>query len=260
MLKLANSAYYGLGGRVRTVSFAVTVVGFAAVRAMAAAAAAGLDSDDLLPEDFWPRCKATALASSELAPLFGLSAPDAFCLGLLSGLGQAVLAQHDPAGYHDLLIGAACAQGGTDRSMVLSAEAARYGLRHTEVSAAVLSSWSFPGHLTAALARLDSTGQVEQVGHTAARAIGAPPFPPTITPTITPAITPAMTPAISAPSSAAVRRWSRCLASGVEAAARLTCPHSAPLDVLQISGGVVTEDRLHAMLGRLGEAVAASDW
>ena len=37
VLKLANSAYYGLSGRVANVGFAVTVIGFPTVRAMATA-------------------------------------------------------------------------------------------------------------------------------------------------------------------------------------------------------------------------------
>jgi HD-like signal output (HDOD) protein len=153
VLRVANSASFGLGGRVRSVPFAVTVVGFTTVRAIAAVAAAGVDAAEGLPEDFWSRCKVTAVACGELAGAFGVSGPDAFCLGLLSGLGQAVLCQHDPQGYAELLATDAVRTGG--RAALVLAEEQRYGLRHTEVSAAALASWAFPRELTEALGAVD---------------------------------------------------------------------------------------------------------
>ena len=153
VMRLANSAYYGLGGRVGTVTFAVTVVGFSTVRAMAAVAVAGLDDDESLPDDFWARSKATAVASGELAGAFGLPTADMFCLGLLSSVGQAILCQHDVPGYTELLASPEVAGGG--RQALMAAETERYGFRHTEVSAAALSSWSFPRDLAEALHHVD---------------------------------------------------------------------------------------------------------
>jgi len=215
VMRRANSAYYGLGGRVRTVTFAVTVVGFQAIRAMAAAAAAGLDTDDVLPADFWPRSKAAAVASSSLAPLFRVPAADAFCLGLLSGLGQAILVHHDAEGYQALLDRDDVAAGG--RPALLDAEVEAFGLRHTDVSAEALAAWQFPREFSDALARLGDA------------------------------------PERSTP-------WSRCLATALEAASRLVDPTGPASDVLELSDGVVTEDRLTGMLPRLRESVAASDW
>jgi HD-like signal output (HDOD) protein len=217
VMKLANSAYFGLGGRVRTVTFAVTVVGFSTIRAMAATAAAGLDTDDVLPADFWPRSKATAVACSSLAPLFGVPAPDAFCLGLLSGLGQAILIQHDQPGYQALLDREDVAEGG--RRALLLAEQEVHGFRHTQVSAAALSAWRFPREFTDALDLVDDPS-----GRTST------------------------TP------------WSRCLATSIEAAGRLVRPEDPTVDVLALSEGSVTEDRLAAMMPKLHEAVSASDW
>lgn len=152
--RLANSTFYGLSGRVRTVPFAVTVVGFAAVRAMAATAAAGADADGVLPEDAWARSEAAAVASSELAPAFGVPGPDAFCLGLLAGLGRAVLAHHDPGGYRALLDDDDVRRGG--RRALLAAERAAFGACHTQVSAAALSAWHFPRELSEALHLVDA--------------------------------------------------------------------------------------------------------
>ncbi|MGQ7297307.1 HDOD domain-containing protein [Quadrisphaera sp. KR29] len=152
--RLANSTFYGLSGRVRTVPFAVTVVGFAAVRAMAATAAAGAGTDGVLPEDVWARSEAAALACGELAPLFGVPAADAFCLGLLAGLGRAVLAHHDPAACRAVLQDAGVRRGG--RRALVAAERAAHGVCHTEVSAAALAAWHFPADLTGALQAVDA--------------------------------------------------------------------------------------------------------
>jgi HD-like signal output (HDOD) protein len=157
LMRLANSAYYGLGGRVRTVAFSITVVGFTTIRSMAAVAAAGADDDAGLPEDFWTRSKSTAVASGALADCFGLPAAEVFCLGLLSSIGQAVLCQHDPDGYRELLATEEVA--GQGREALLAAEQARYGLRHTEVSAAALSAWTFPRELAEALRDVDQPGE-----------------------------------------------------------------------------------------------------
>lgn len=155
--RLANSTFYGLSGRVRTVPFAVTVVGFAAVRAMAATAAAGADVEGVLPLDAWARSEAAAVACGELAPLFGVPAPDAFCLGLLAGLGRAVLAHRDPTGYRAVIDDDDVRRGG--RRALLEAERATFGVRHTEVSAAALAAWHFPHDLTEALHLVDASGR-----------------------------------------------------------------------------------------------------
>ncbi|WP_146211213.1 HDOD domain-containing protein [Quadrisphaera granulorum] len=154
--RLANSVFYGLSGRVRTLPFAVTVVGFAAVRAMAATAAAGADTEGVLPEDTWVRSEAVAVACGELAPVFGIPAPEVFCLGLLAGLGQAVLAHHDPTGYRAILDDDDVRRGG--RQALLAAERTAFGVCHTEVSAAALSAWHFPDELAEALHLVDAPG------------------------------------------------------------------------------------------------------
>ena len=53
VMKLANSAYFGMRGRVTSLQFAVTVVGFTTVRTMATVALTNLDDESRLPEDFW---------------------------------------------------------------------------------------------------------------------------------------------------------------------------------------------------------------
>ncbi|WP_432495725.1 HDOD domain-containing protein [Kineococcus gypseus] len=152
VLRLANSAYFGLSGRVSAPAFAVTVVGFSTVRSLAVAAMAGLEE---VPESlggFWERSVLTAVTAGEVAGRVGVRAPDAFSLGLLARLGQALLVRCDPVRYPELLAAAG------DREELLAAEVRRYGSTHTRVSAEALAAWSFPDELSAALAQVDAPG------------------------------------------------------------------------------------------------------
>ena len=75
VMKLANSAYFGMRGRVTSLQFAVTVVGFTTVRTMATVALTNLDDESRLPENFWDVTTSLALAASTLAPRFGERPP-----------------------------------------------------------------------------------------------------------------------------------------------------------------------------------------
>ncbi|GAA4991969.1 HDOD domain-containing protein [Kineococcus glutinatus] len=144
LMRLANSAYFGLRGRVSSTSFAVTVVGFSTVRSLAVTAMAGLDGDVQLPELFWERSLLSAVAAGELAPRLGVQVPDAFGLGLLARLGQALLHRCDPR-YAELAATAA------DRTELVAAELAAYGVTHVRLSAEALAAWGFPDEMPDAL-------------------------------------------------------------------------------------------------------------
>ncbi|MGN6599694.1 MAG: HDOD domain-containing protein [Actinomycetes bacterium] len=150
LMRLSNSVYYGLSGRVRNPTFAVTVTGYATVRSLAVAAATGIDDPTSLPPDFWRRAGSTAIAAGEVARYFGLGAPDTFCVGILAPLGQALLWQYDRERYTAVL-----AESPTRRTL-LASERRVYGRTHTDVSAAALEAWSFPPDMCDALRLLDS--------------------------------------------------------------------------------------------------------
>ena len=147
MLRMANSAYYGLSGRVSSASFAVTVIGFATVRSLAAVSAAGFVGDGDLPPGFWARGSATAAGTALVAARVGADPAEGFCVGILHDLGTALLYRHDP-GVHGGLMAQASPQ-----EPVHLLEQARYGGTHASLCADVLSSWHFPDELCAAIGR-----------------------------------------------------------------------------------------------------------
>src|SRR5205085_9911529 len=133
VLRLANSAYYGLSRRVADVTFAVTVVGFPTVRAMAAVHATGLfePGERTVPEGYWEHSVATATVCSVLAHRAGVRPNQAFPRGLLHDVGRALLFRADPERFEAVQTEARGARAPR------AAEEAAYGMTHDEAAARV---------------------------------------------------------------------------------------------------------------------------
>ena len=149
VMKLANSAYFGMRGRVTSLQFAVTVVGFTTVRTMATVALTSLDDESRLPEDFWKVTTSVALAASVLAPRFGSRPQDALCIGLLAQVGVALLHHNDPEGYAELVEAEPTFQGRR------GAEVRRYGLSGLRLTSIALEQWAFPQVMLVPLQKVD---------------------------------------------------------------------------------------------------------
>ncbi|HNT36459.1 MAG TPA: HDOD domain-containing protein, partial [bacterium] len=99
VLRLANSAFYGLRTRVDSIRRAVVVIGFDAVRHLALAttvfdALARRQQFALVPEDFWMHSLGAAKAAQIIAGRYcrEASSDGCFTAGLLHDLGKYVLA------------------------------------------------------------------------------------------------------------------------------------------------------------------------
>jgi HD-like signal output (HDOD) protein len=149
VMKLANSAYFGMRGRVTSLQFAVTVVGFTTVKTMATVALTNLDDESRLPENFWDVTTSLALAASTLAPRFGERPQDSLCLGLLAQMGAALLHHNDPDGYEEIVAAQPTYRGRR------AAETRRYGINSLRLTAVALEQWGFPASLTTPLKEID---------------------------------------------------------------------------------------------------------
>ncbi len=154
IMKLANSAYFGMRGRVASLQLAVTVVGFTTVRTMATVALTELTDEAGLPEDFWTVSTQLAVAAAQLAPKFGVRPADALCLGVLAQLGSALLYQYDTDGYVELLASEPSFAGRRRE------ETKRYGMSSAELTATALETWGFPEPLIVPLRRVDDRTSV----------------------------------------------------------------------------------------------------
>jgi HD-like signal output (HDOD) protein len=147
-MKMANSAYYGLSGRVSSATFAVTVLGFSTVRSLAVATTARVMGEEAsVPPRFWDHAAATACACALVSSRVKAPRPDAFSLGLLHDLGDALLHRADRDGW------TAARQGVVVPDSLESVYAERrvLGLDHARAAARVLAAWRFPTEFAAAI-------------------------------------------------------------------------------------------------------------
>ena len=148
IMRLANSAYYGLSGRVGNINFAVTIIGFAAVRSLAAMAAAGVTASGVkTPAEFWAHAASTAAGASAVASRFGIPTADCFAAGLLHDVGMVFLQQIDPDRHNALLV-----EHGSHGAGLVEAERRVFGMSHAEAAAHVLRTWKFPQRFVDAVA------------------------------------------------------------------------------------------------------------
>lgn len=146
LLQLANSAYYGRSGRVGAIGPAVALLGAETLRGLAVAMVLGLSGEHgALPDGFWDRAATTAAASRLLAPRVAADAGDAFCVGLLHEVGQALLLRHAPGAYPGLLA--------LDEPARSEAERAWCGTTQAELGAAALRATGLPSGICEAIAQ-----------------------------------------------------------------------------------------------------------
>jgi putative nucleotidyltransferase with HDIG domain len=149
VIRLANTAFYGLSGKVSSAWRAVTVLGLATVRAIATTAAFDLFSEKgrSVPDDFWPHSVTTAAAAAAIARRVGIQPNDAFSSGLLHDLGSALVFRRAPRRYDAVLELLA-----SDPTMGrLEAELHEFGMTHADVGAAALSVMRFPADMVEAI-------------------------------------------------------------------------------------------------------------
>lgn len=151
-LRLANSSFYGLQCKVRTIQQAITVLGFDCVRSMITSA--GI-IDNLMPDNrssfdfkrFWQHSIATALCARRLAGLSNLNQELGFMCGLLHDIGTLVLVTKFPS-----QLAAADAYRKQHDCNQLEAELHVLGTDHAAVGSALAEYWKFPLLLQRAIA------------------------------------------------------------------------------------------------------------
>jgi putative nucleotidyltransferase with HDIG domain len=152
LLKLANSAYFGIPSKIGSVRQAVMLLGLKRVVQMVVAACAsavidrGVPGYDLPAGELWRHSLAVSVAAKGLAAELKLPAADEiFTAGLLHDVGKLILGQFVQEDYAE--IQRALAQGLTFEA----AEAAVLGIDHAEIGARVLAQWSLPENIVHAV-------------------------------------------------------------------------------------------------------------
>jgi len=144
VLRVANSAFYGLPRQVGSIQEAVVVLGFSTVRslvlsagiidAFSTASASGIDR-----KKYWQRSMATAIYARAVAKCLRQDGEMAFSAGLLHDIGIMVLDVCDHERFAALW---QSTQAGEDG--LIEAERAALGFDHAELGAEVARRWKFP--------------------------------------------------------------------------------------------------------------------
>jgi HD-like signal output (HDOD) protein len=152
VLKVVNSAFYGLPGQVASVDRAIVLLGLSAVKNIAIAASIsrlfrGGQYDELLnARELWRHSVAVAVAAKKIAQAVeDVPAHDeVFLAGLIHDLGLLVARQAYPAELADVV--QRCHSGEED---FLSLEASVVGATHQDFGHALATKWKFPRHVRA---------------------------------------------------------------------------------------------------------------
>lgn len=150
-LKLANSAFYGLAGRVSGLRDAVSMLGR---RTLCSAVTALIVSEQLQAQrcegfdfaDFWRHAAGTAIAARSIARALRLDEETAFTAGLLHDIAHLAMAAHFPEQLSPLLQHAAA----LDRP-VYQVEAECMAHDHAELGARLIEQWRLPATVAAAV-------------------------------------------------------------------------------------------------------------
>lgn len=150
VLRLANSAYFGLSQPVGEVHSACVVLGFDTVRSLAI----GVSAVDSLGrrvranvdlDRFWRHSIGAGTAAQSLARRLGIRGNgSAFCAGILHDIGKLFLAALSPERYGGLALR-------DERESVRGAEERVFGANHLVVGSWIAAEWGFPDEIVAAI-------------------------------------------------------------------------------------------------------------
>ncbi|MCP4572191.1 MAG: HDOD domain-containing protein [bacterium] len=160
ILKLSNSAYYGVRRTISTVRDALVLLGNRAVTTLAFATGMSpvlrrdLSGYGMGRDEFWGHCLTTAAASSLAADLRGDTRwrCQAFTAGLVHDIGMLVIDSHLSAEREQL------PAAGDDMEQC-RLEIDHFGYDHAEVGGALAEAWGFPTTLTAAITHHHNPGR-----------------------------------------------------------------------------------------------------
>ena len=149
VLRLANSAYYGLSKRISSLSHAIVILGFGTIQSLVMAAAyQSLHRAERVEEKLlWEHALAVSMVCRTLAVEFDYrELEQASTAGLMHDIGKVIMNQH--LGKKYLEVFDAVKAGGTT---FLEAEADSVGITHTDVGGMVVHKWSFSPALVEAV-------------------------------------------------------------------------------------------------------------
>jgi HD-like signal output (HDOD) protein len=146
ILKVVNSAFYGLPGQIGSVERAIVLLGLNAVKNIAVAASIGqlFKSGKLCPgfsaRDLWTHCIAVGVAARDLAKqMMSPIAEEAFLAGMIHDVGILVALQSFPEQVAEV-----CGEAKLGEKSFCDLEREIIGMDHQQLGATLAEQWKFP--------------------------------------------------------------------------------------------------------------------
>lgn len=145
LLKMVNSAFYGLTYKVESISRAVTIVGFKQIRELVTTMAVldafeGFENELLDLKSFWEHSLFCGIAGRVFAIFTRAPNPDVyFTAGLLHDVGKLILLSHSPLEYKEVL-----RMNETNGKLSYESEQQIFGFTHCNVGAELCRLWNHP--------------------------------------------------------------------------------------------------------------------
>lgn len=145
MLKIANSAYYGLSKEVDTITRAIAILGTNKIRDLVISTSAsqafdGIPNNLITMQDFWHHSLYCGLLAQILAKKSKKAHEESiFIAGLLHDIGQLLMFNQLPEKSHEAIL---LLMEGSEEMETYEAERHVFGFDHTQVGAELIKSWN----------------------------------------------------------------------------------------------------------------------
>ena len=163
LLRVTNSAFYGLTRKISTVREAVMILGFSSVRSLAVAVSAmkmfdAKDSALFTLDAFWLHSTCSALVAQQLCQLAMLpESSEAFTAALLHDIGKIILDQYAHESFMDVLN----AQQKEQR-ILPETENLIINTTHSEIGRRLCETWNLPDPLCEAIGQHHSPARARR--------------------------------------------------------------------------------------------------
>jgi len=146
ILKVVNSAFYGLPGQIGSIDRAIVLLGLNGIKNIAVAASLGQLfrgsslCEGYSPKDLWTHCIAVGVTARDLAKNMRLDLPDeAFLAGMIHDIGLLISLQTYPEKLREV-----CQAVKADGANFCALEQQLIGVDHQQLGMALAEQWKFP--------------------------------------------------------------------------------------------------------------------
>ena len=155
MLRLANSAFYGIPRSISSVSSAVVILGFNTIRSLVLSASvmkmfSGTGKPAIEKDRFWKHSIVCALAAKTIVRQFinirMMDPESAFCAGILHDIGKLIFSEFAREDYMEV-----CSYAAINKVPLLEAERKLLGIGHSDIGRILADKWALPLDLEYAL-------------------------------------------------------------------------------------------------------------